>query len=198
MERAPSRKECRHVVSGKILPVLQWWEASGEQSPKVPPRAGWRWFERQAAREKWQATSASLDERYPGKPDVSLEFEGLRFTRLRSRSSLFRAGHVFRNCLVSTPCEYDHIVKNGSHFAIYDANTDRPKALFHAVMNDRGRPIRVLELRGPCNQPVSQDLQLVVQRFLGWLALRTSYCQTAHPLARSRSANATSSVTDSS
>ena len=166
-KRTLTRVHSRHLIREQVVPVLQWWQTQGASLPLIPARAGWRWFARQAAQADWQAMAAALDACDPGGPDFNLEVGGIRFTRLCSLASLFKAGLAFRNCLVHVSTKHEGVVKEGGYYSLSDANSGRLLALLRALETDEGHPVRVLELRGPFNQPVGLDVRRVVQRFVG-------------------------------
>lgn len=165
-DRLPNDCARRRWVTQELVPILVWSHTLGGTRPVAPPRASWKWYARQAAGNRWQDVMQDLDARYPGEPDRSHDHEGMRYTRLGSRSALFRAGLAFRNCLTGVPFDYYDAVSPGAYYWLSDAQTGRPLALLLAEEGHAGRPDVLLELRGPCNQPVSRELLDRVQRYI--------------------------------
>lgn len=167
LEREPERRSFRHKVSQDVRPVLQWWEASAESRPTIPPRAGWRWFKRHAALADWARVAARLDETFPGEPDRHVEFEGIRFTRHNSRASLFLAGLAFRNCLAQVPGDHlGMLTAERIHYSLCDAGTGRLLAMLMMDASAKQPSESDWELRGPCNQTVGLEVRRMVGRFM--------------------------------
>lgn len=162
----PDRIERRRWSREQLLPVLAWAQSISHAAPPVPPGAGFAWYLRQARAAGTENHLRELARQYPGRPDQGFEFENLRFTRLRSRAALYRAGLSFHNCLVQVANDFENVVSPGSHYAITEPGSGRALALLRADAGASGRPLSVLELRGPCNRPVPIELRNTVRRFV--------------------------------
>jgi hypothetical protein len=165
-DRFPNRVERRHFVRNELLPVLAWARRLPLAFPVAPPQAGWNWYLRQVQYAHELALLARLEEGQPSLADDSQEFAGLRFARLTSLSAQLRAGLELHNCLAGAGSGYDPSTCPGEYFRIDDVATGRALACLRAQVNDAGRAVDALELRGPCNREVEPGLRRLVMLFL--------------------------------